>query len=60
MALRRFISRLAALPLSGEALQALTKQSCSAVGAHVQGDRAARDKAAQAILAFFRKTLGSR
>jgi hypothetical protein len=26
----------------------------------VQGDRAARDKAAQAILAFFRKTLGSR
>ena len=46
--------------VSGEALQALTRQSCSAVGAHVQGDRAARDKAAQAILAFFRKTLGSR
>jgi hypothetical protein len=41
-------------------LQALMRQSCSAVGAHVQGDRAARDKAAQAILAFFRKTLGSR
>lgn len=46
--------------VSGEALQALTRQSCSAIGAHVQGDRAARDKAAQAILAFFRKTLGSR
>lgn len=46
--------------VSGEAIQAVTRQSCSAVGAHVQGDRAARDQAAQAILAFFRKTLGSR
>lgn len=46
--------------VSGEALQALTRQSCSAVGASVQGNRAARDQAAQAILAFFRKTLGSR
>ena len=46
--------------LSGDAIQAVTKQSCSAQGAHVQGDAAARDKAAQAILAFFRKTLGSR
>ena len=46
--------------VSGEALQTLTRQSCSATGAHVQGDRAARDKAAQVILAFFRKMLGSR
>lgn len=46
--------------VSGEAIQTVTRQSCSALGAHVQGDRAARDKAAQAILAFFRKTLGSR
>lgn len=37
----------------------VTRQSCSALGAHVQGDRAARDKAAQVILAFFRTTLGS-
>jgi hypothetical protein len=46
--------------VSGESLQALTRQSCSAIGASVQGDHGARDKAAQAILAFFRKTLGSR
>ena len=46
--------------VSGEAIQAVSRQSCSALGANVQGDRAARDKAAQAILAFFRKTLGSR
>lgn len=46
--------------VSGEAIQALTRQSCSALGAHVQGDAAARDKAAQAILGFFRRTLGSR
>lgn len=46
--------------VSGEAIQAITRQSCSALGAHVQGDAAARDKAAQAILAFFRKTIGSR
>jgi dienelactone hydrolase len=46
--------------LSGEAVQATMRQSCSATGAHVHGDRAARDKAAQAILAFFRKTIGSR
>lgn len=46
--------------VSGEAIQMVFRQSCSALGAHVQGDRAARDKAAQVILAFFRKTLGSR
>jgi dienelactone hydrolase len=46
--------------VSGEAIQTVFRQSCSAVGAHVQGDRAARDKSAQVILAFFRKTLGSR
>ncbi|MDP2018833.1 dienelactone hydrolase family protein [Hydrogenophaga sp.] len=46
--------------VSGEAIQTVNRQSCSAVGASVQGDHAARDKAAQAILAFFRKTLGSR
>jgi dienelactone hydrolase len=48
------------LRVSGEAIQTVTRQSCSALGAHIQGDRAARDKAAQVILAFFRKTLGSR
>ena len=54
------VDRNTGLRVSGEAIQAVNRQSCSAVGANVQGDRAARDKAAQAILAFFRKTLGSR
>ena len=35
--------------------RAALKQSCSAVGASVQGDRGAREKAAQSILAFLRK-----
>lgn len=54
------VDRTTGQRVSGEAIQTVFRQSCSAVGAHVQGDRAARDKAAQVILAFFRKTLGSR
>lgn len=41
--------------LAGEVLQDTLKKSCSAVGASVEGDFKARDKAAQAVTAFFRK-----
>ncbi len=41
--------------LSGDAYQAALKRSCSALGASVEGDRSARDKAAQATLGFLRK-----
>ena len=40
--------------LQGEALREVLK-SCGAIGATVEGDRAARDKAAQAALGFLRK-----
>ncbi|MGS5086634.1 dienelactone hydrolase family protein [Hydrogenophaga sp. A37] len=46
--------------LTGEALQTTLKQACSAVGASVQGDRAARDKAAQTVLAFLGRALAPR
>jgi dienelactone hydrolase len=42
--------------LSGDAYQAALKTSCSAIGASVQGDRSAREKAAQSTLAFLRKS----
>lgn len=38
--------------LPREAVQVAAKQSCSALGASVEGNRAARDKAAQAVLGF--------
>jgi dienelactone hydrolase len=41
--------------LSGDAYQAALKKSCSAIGASVEGDRSAREKAAQAALGFLRK-----
>ena len=41
--------------LQGEAYQAAAK-SCAGLGASVEGDRAARDKAAAAALAFLRAT----
>lgn len=43
--------------LQGEAYQAAVK-SCSAVGASVEGDRRARDKAGQATLAFLSRVFG--
>jgi dienelactone hydrolase len=43
--------------LSGDALQQAAK-SCSELGASVQGNSAARDKAGQATLAFLRKVFG--
>jgi dienelactone hydrolase len=45
--------------LSGEALAAVQK-SCAATGASVQGDKAARDKAADAITVFLGKALAPR
>lgn len=47
--------RITGQRLSGEAFQAALKKSCSAFGATVEGDRGAREKAAQASLGFFRK-----
>lgn len=46
--------------LTGVALQATLKQSCNALGASVQGDRAARDLAAQTAVAFLRRVLAPR
>jgi hypothetical protein len=43
--------------LTGEAYQRAVK-SCGAVGATVQGNSAARDKAGEATVAFFRKVFG--
>jgi dienelactone hydrolase len=43
--------------LSGDALQKAAK-SCSMLGATVQGNRSARDKAGQATVAFLRKVFG--
>ena len=44
--------------LTGDAYQQAVK-SCSALGATVQGNRAARDKAGQAAVAFLHKVFGS-
>jgi dienelactone hydrolase len=44
--------------LTGAAYEETLKKQCSAIGASVEGDRKARDKAAQAILGFLRKTFG--
>lgn len=41
--------------LSGADLEAVVKKSCSALGASSEGNRDARDKAAQAATAFLRK-----
>ena len=41
--------------LAGEAYHKAQKNSCSAHGASIEGNRNARDKAAQATLVFFRK-----
>ena len=43
--------------LQGDAYQAAAK-SCEGLGASVEGDRVARDKAAAAALAFLRQTFG--
>ncbi|MFZ2649934.1 MAG: dienelactone hydrolase family protein [Burkholderiaceae bacterium] len=43
--------------LSGGAYEAALKNSCRALGASVEGDRGARDKAAEAALGFLRKVL---
>lgn len=45
------------LRLSGDALQQAAK-SCSALGATVQGNSSARDKAGQATVSFLRKVFG--
>jgi dienelactone hydrolase len=45
--------------LSGEAMAA-TQKACVATGASVQGDKAARDKAAEAITAFLNQVLAPR
>lgn len=45
--------------LSGDALAAALR-ACAATGAHVQGDRAARDQAAQAIRAFLTQVFAAR
>ena len=45
--------------LTGDALAA-TLKACSALGANVQGDKAARDKAAEAIVVFLGKVLAPR
>lgn len=44
--------------LTGTAYADTLKSQCAATGATVEGDRKSRDKAAQAILAFLRKTFG--
>lgn len=41
--------------LQGEGYQSVLKKSCNALGATTEGNRAARDKAAQATLTFLRK-----
>ena len=53
------IDRKTGQRLAGEAIAAMQK-SCAATGASVQGDRAARDKAAEAITAFLTKALAPR
>ncbi len=45
--------------ITGDALAEVQK-SCAQTGAHVQGDRAARDQAASAVLAFLAQALASR
>lgn len=45
--------------LSGEALAA-TQRACGALGAHVQGDRAARDQAIDAVLSFLNQSVPPR
>lgn len=44
--------------LGSDALREVQKNSCTALGASVEGDHAARDKAADAITGFLRKTFG--
>ncbi len=46
--------------LGSDALREVQKNSCSALGASVEGNHAARDKAADAITGFLRKTFGRR
>lgn len=41
--------------LQGDAYQETLKKSCRALGASMESNRSARDKAAQSALAFFRK-----
>lgn len=42
--------------LTADAVRDVTKASCSAIGASVEGNHGARDKAAQAIVTFLRAT----
>ncbi|OQX14599.1 MAG: hypothetical protein BWK76_14420 [Desulfobulbaceae bacterium A2] len=44
--------------MSGETYRSTLKDSCGALGATTEGDLKARDTAAQATLAFFRKVFG--
>jgi dienelactone hydrolase len=44
--------------LQGDTLRDVTRNSCSSLGASVEGNHAARDKAAAVVTAFLRKTFG--
>ncbi len=50
-----FYNRFTGEKLSPEAFQATQKKSCVALGASVEGNRSAREKAAEAVVAFLRK-----
>jgi dienelactone hydrolase len=47
--------RFTGQPLSGDEYEAVLKKSCRALGASVEGNHEAREKAAQAIMTFFQK-----
>ncbi len=47
--------RLSGERLSPEAMAEVNRSRCAALGAHVQGDRAARDEATRVVLAFLAK-----
>lgn len=52
-----YVDRRSGQRLQGEAL-ASTQKACQAIGATVEGNRAAREQASQAVLAFLRKVFG--
>lgn len=54
----RYQDRFTSQPLNGEAVREVAKASCSALGASVEGNHAARDQAAKAVLAFLHHTFG--
>lgn len=54
----RYQDRFTGQPLTSDAVRDIGKSTCSAVGASVEGNHAARDQAAKAALSFLHQTFG--